>query len=66
MLNIGDKVLSTEHPKAIGTVTRQTPIGYVIEFETAPHEHLPYGHIITEVWPFDDAETLILATEGGR
>ena len=63
---VGEKVLSLEHPKAIGTVVREMPAGLVIEFTTPANESLPFGHIATEFWPESDLEQLILVTEQGQ
>lgn len=63
---VGEKVLSLEHSKAIGTVVREMPAGLVIEFTTPASENLPFGHIATEFWPESDLEQLILATEQGQ
>lgn len=62
-LTVGSKVLSTEHPKAVGEVIRINEAGNAtIQFTTPPSESLPFGHIITEFWPAADLDKLILAS----
>jgi hypothetical protein len=57
-LPVGTLVKSAEHPHSIGVVMRQMKDGHAIEWRTPPSSLLPYGHIITEFWPFSDTSTL--------
>lgn len=60
-MNIGDKVISTEHMKAIGEVIRINEDGAAtIEFVTPVQPNLPYGHRITEFWTVSDQSNLIV------
>ena len=60
-LQVGQKVASSEHPNAIGTVIRVNANGdATIEFESPRSESLPFGHIITEFWTVADQSGLTI------
>lgn len=58
-IKVGAFVVSVEHPKSVGQVTRVNENGdLTIEWRTPVSSTLPYGHIGLEFWPYPDTHSL--------
>ena len=59
MFQVGQYVLSAEHPNSVGFIERITPSGeLVIEWVTPKSDQLPFGHINRELWASEDFHLL--------